>query len=1062
MMLSAAQQAAVTRSGQDACVVAGPGSGKTRVLVEHFAWLVEQGISPLRILAITFTEKAANEIKQRLVKRFEHAPDARAGIERAYVSTIHGFCARLLRENAVAAGIDPDFAVQEDVTGRVDPLLIAEEALDALFAEQPARMRGLLEAFADGDLAREIVTVYSDIRTAGAGAGDATLIGESGAEPALESLHAAARVVLNGSTHGWNQQQSEYLAAQREWARALLECAVAPRWRDALELLTGFYCDLRKVKTGSEIRAALTRIKKELLPPARSAVIGALFGGEKQFLREALVRFDSLYRAGKRAAAVLDFADLEEQAIRMLSERIDVCARVQQSFDAVLMDELQDTNPLQWQLMDLLRRPDRFFAVGDINQSIYGFRHAEPDVFRVYRSTIEQRGLAVDLLAENYRSRPEIVSTVGRIFDGAPGIEPVELDARGSFTLKTEPSVELIVAATAGLEARWVARRVRELEGKLMVGPPDKPRVARFADMAVLVRTAACVEPLAAAFAEYQVPYLQSKGRTFFAAREVLDMINWLRVLANPRDEVSLAAVLRSPLVGAGDETILRLKARGELWASLVALDDSVTGFEQSDVQRLLAARELIVDSRGLSTCVSPDLLVARALDDSGYLDGIEARARANIEKFLAMIRNLAAASPGTLSQLVDTLDTLRQERPEPDAPPAEAADAVNVMTMHAAKGLEFPIVFAAALHKETSKRKPALIHRAGSGLGARWRDPLSGESVGDGAHLAAAGFETAREAREAHRLLYVAMTRAAEHLVLSFAKPQRTTPWAALLASKLGVDPETFDNAPYVADGIRVLRADAPPPPMDALRVSVTAAAPLDLERPRVSDQHDSTLTATAVALFEACPRKYFLSRYLGWPETRAVAGALHKEAREAPLDATELGRQVHALLAGEAVEAPTPEALDLAARFSRSALGQRAARAGWVEREFDFLWAVDDVVLRGQMDLCFEEGGELILVDYKTDRHPGRAGAYALQLQLYALALERIRGRLPERAVLCYLRTGQEVEVPLDAAALEAARESVRALSRAQDALDFSMREGEQCALCGYHGGACPAGSV
>jgi RecB family exonuclease len=112
--------------------------------------------------------------------------------------------------------------------------------------------------------------------------------------------------------------------------------------------------------------------------------------------------------------------------------------------------------------------------------------------------------------------------------------------------------------------------------------------------------------------------------------------------------------------------------------------------------------------------------------------------------------------------------------------------------------------------------------------------------------------------------------------------------------------------------------------------------------------------------------------------------------------------------------------------------------------------------------MDLWFEEGGELILVDYKTDRHEDRAGAYAIQLQLYALALERIRGRLPDRALLCYLRNGHEVEVPLGAAALETARESVRALSRAQDSLEFPLREGARCALCGYFGGACPAGSV
>jgi ATP-dependent helicase/nuclease subunit A len=536
--------------------------------------------------------------------------------------------------------------------------------------------------------------------------------------------------------------------------------------------------------------------------------------------------------------------------------------------------------------------------------------------------------------------------------------------------------------------------------------------------------------------------------------------MNWLRVLANPRDEVSLAGVLRSPLAGVSDETLARVKMRGQLREALAALEHSAEGFDAGDLERLLDVRMRIDASRQLASDVSPDLLVARALDESGYLHGLESRARANIEKFLGMIRDLAAAAPGTLSQLVDKLDDLREEQPEPDAPPAEAADAVSVMTIHAAKGLEFPVVFVAALHKGPNQQMPALIYRAESGLGTRWRDPSRGETVPDAAHCVAAGIEKQREEREADRLLFVALTRAEEHLVLSFAKTKRMSKWAKQVSGKLGVDLETFDNTRMVADGIAVLRVDAPPPLMDDLDRAIGSTAPLDLDRPPLSGQHDSTLTATSVALFAACPRKYFLSRYLGWPERRAAWPAIDEEDRETPLDGSELGQQVHNLLAGVAVESPDPEALTLASRFHAGELGRRAERAERAEREFDFLLSLDDVILRGQIDLWFEEGGELILIDYKTDRHEDRAGAYALQLQLYALALERIRSRIPHRAVLCYLRSGQDVDVPLNAAALEAARESVRALSHAQDSLDFPLREGEHCTHCGFYGGACPGG--
>ena len=197
MSLSERQLNAAHRLGQDVCVVAGPGSGKTSVLIERFTWLVEpHGVDPGRILAITFTDKAATEIKERMVRAFAHAPEIREQIERAYVSTIHGFCARLLRENAIVAGIDPQFQVLEQPGKLLRQ--VADEVLESIYNEQPDRMRRFLRSLAVSekesqwvpDLAASLIAIYEGMRIAGAEIGQARLIE---ATPPYEELRSLAR-----------------------------------------------------------------------------------------------------------------------------------------------------------------------------------------------------------------------------------------------------------------------------------------------------------------------------------------------------------------------------------------------------------------------------------------------------------------------------------------------------------------------------------------------------------------------------------------------------------------------------------------------------------------------------------------------------------------------------------------------------------------------------------------------------------------------------------------------------------------------------------------------------
>jgi CRISPR/Cas system-associated exonuclease Cas4 (RecB family) len=263
------------------------------------------------------------------------------------------------------------------------------------------------------------------------------------------------------------------------------------------------------------------------------------------------------------------------------------------------------------------------------------------------------------------------------------------------------------------------------------------------------------------------------------------------------------------------------------------------------------------------------------------------------------------------------------------------------------------------------------------------------------------------------------------------------------------------------------VLVAEAPPEIVPRERTPEETVEPEMLTLPDVMEQHDSNVTVTGLAKFASCPRQYYLSMYLGY-EGRRRGGAWGDtdDAGEEDRDLTagEFGTQVHALLAGTPVERPDAEAVRLAEVFDQSVLGARAARATRAEREFDFLMAVEDLVVRGQVDLWFEEGGELVVVDYKTDdvRETGiqeRAGDYSLQLRLYAMAVERITGRAPDRAYLHFLRPNKIVEVDLGPSLLESPERVARDLVEAQAGLRFPLNEGERCRRCPFYKDLCPA---
>jgi ATP-dependent helicase/nuclease subunit A len=1019
---------AVEQPPRDTCIVAGPGSGKTTVLVQYFVNLVESGVDPLRILAITFTDKAANQMRERLAEAFRDRAGIRGKLERAYVSTVDGFCTRLLKENAIFAGVDPEFRVLDERESLRVRRESVDQALDELLAEQPERARALMRGVATIDMGSEVLAVYDAIRAAGADIGNlATFPVPTRPDPA--PVFAEIRQLRAGY---WKFDQVAYLHEAQDWVQRI-ERALPQGPEAALRAIDSFDFSLSKVK--DSVRGPFRSLKNDLLPALECSLITEHYAPERETICHLLAGFDRLYRQRKHQLAGLDYADLEEYAVRLLREHPEVRQRVQNQFDQILMDELQDTNGLQATLLDLLRQPDRFYAVGDINQSIYGFRHANPDVFRDYRNTADRRGRVVELV-ENFRSRAEILRAVAAVTDGAEGVVPRRLIAGKSFAERSDPPVEVLAAPTPELEAQRVATRMLELEGKLEL----RRGRAEFRDFALLVRNSEVLPDFTRAFDDAGIPYLVNRGKGFYESREVVDLMHVLRVITNPRDEISMAAVLRSPFVAVSDEALLRLKMLGNLGSALEPLTaEPLAAFDPDDSAKLAHFRDRLARWRAARDYIGIDQLLLRAMDQCGYQAPSGPRGAANIEKFLAQAR--AAGMRQTLAEFVEEIELWRESQPrEPDAPPEDSANAVKIMTVHTAKGLEFPVVFLAAMQKGIDANPGALSFSPRIGLGASWKHPLGGKDKSDAFHRAIKDDLKQREKEEGHRLLYVAMTRAEEHLVLSFSsngkKPQN---WAARVAETLPVHEVTA------------------PPERIVPRVRGQAAVlPQLLDRPALTGQQDSQATITSVALFADCPRRYYLSRYLGFPGAQPVVGPGVQSSTDS--NASELGQQVHALLAGQPLETPDAEAQRLADTFRKSPLGRRAAAAPTVEREFDFLMEMEGIVLRGQIDLWFEEGGKIVLVDYKTDRLV-HSEPYTLQLRLYALALERITGRTPAEAYLCFLRPNITVPVDLRPSLFESPEIAVRDFGEAQERQNFPLREGEHCRTCPHFTRLCPA---
>jgi ATP-dependent helicase/nuclease subunit A len=1042
---------------------ANAGSGKTSVLVERFVRSVlEDGVRPARILAITFTERAAGELRARVRERFVELGrrDEARETEAAWVSTIHGFCARVLRAHAIAAGLDPAFSVLDEAAARALRDRAWDAALGAwLDGEHGDAALDLVAAYDTDRLRRMIAGAHDALRSAGQ---TRPRLPQPAAVPDSAQLRAAlheaaATTARELAGAGEGQRVAE--------ARARLDrCLELLRGDDPEPALgdvgVGMGAGALKTPACDAYRAALARYASACRDRRAAAAVTRL--------DELLDLYAAAYAAAKRDRAGLDFDDLELLARDLLVGDPALGRSYAERFDRVMVDEFQDSNPRQLALFRALDRDD-LFVVGDEQQSIYGFRNADVDVFRDRRRELAAVG-RVATLATNFRSRGPILDTINAAFAPRLGPDFVALrEGRDPDPGATgEPLVELLLTDQAGwdaddielgelprgaawrhAEARLLAQRVRDLVDAGDALPED---------VVILFRGLGDLPVYERALEDQGLLTLSVGGRGYWGRQVVRDLCAWLSALANPRDETALYGVLASPLVGLSSDALAHIAraGRGSAWRDIATRGASLAArLSEDDAARLQAFAARFTAERELAPRLGLDELLRRVVDATGYdlhvlrLSG-GPRRLANVHKLLRLAAAFEREHGRDVRGLADfAAAELEAEARETDAP-VELGDvkAVRLMTIHAAKGLEFGTVCVADL----GRRRP------GDGDVDLLADPHTGEVglrlVGlDGTSDRALAFDDLRDrarerdAREEERILYVAATRARERLVLSGGAPPANWPkegpaapplsWLgpALLGGGLGPLPTAEEPVRDVdlGDGASVrCSLNAPATIGQVLRESSLAPAGASepvatppppqaaLSRPAAPAPAVHTLSYSALASWRACGYRFYLTRLLGLPEEEPDAAVAADAATPAPgLDPRTRGSLVHALLEEDGggrdvidrvaplaalwnVELTADEAADVARltdAFASSPLARRIAKARTVHREHGFTVMLGPTLLTGIVDvLARERGGAQLVVDYKTDAlAPGAdLGAYVrerygVQLRVYALAALR-----------------------------------------------------------------------
>ncbi|MEA2167528.1 MAG: hypothetical protein QOF76_828 [Solirubrobacteraceae bacterium] len=1113
-VFTAEQRAAIDDRSGPALLAANAGSGKTAVMVERFVEaVVADGVGVGNVLALTFTEKAAGELRERIRRRFgelgehEHARTS----EGASIGTIHGFCAGVLRAHPFAAGLDPRFTVLDQAAADRLRETAWGTAVEAWAAAEGAPALDLVAASRD-ELQVMVRTAYEELRSRGQKDPQLPQVSQASSDPdpaPLQRAKDAAAAILEAGPWGKTVQKG----------------------RDALQV-AGDILDRPGVPLPSDLDPAkLGSGAKLLTDPACEAYRDAWTAYRQacadhharpvvRLLSSLLTRFAATCEQLKHQRAAVDFEDLQLLVRDLFAKNDAIRNRWAERFALIMIDEFQDTNRLQLDVLERLERGN-LFAVGDEFQSIYGFRHADVTIFRERAAALGRR--RVRRLRANFRSRPALLETINAIFvpifgDGfaplVPGRAPEPaappegrlFDPDHVGAVAGPPPVELLLTDTSqdwdaapglGLElpdepahrraeARQVAERLKQ--------EVDAGR--RPGEIAVLVRAAASLRLLEQALEERGLATYVVGGRGYWSSEQVRDGLAYLQTLANPLDETALYAVLASPFAQVGaDGLVLTAQAgrdQGGAWGALTGDTTWMAALGERDALERIT--RILQTERERAERLPAEVLLERAIAATGYDVAVLARPGgerrlANLRKLMRLARDFERAEGRDLRAFLAFAQTqdLTGAREGEAALESEGLDAVRLMTIHRAKGLEFNTVCIADLGRGgPGGADPIRLGRVGAGsIGIRLRALGAPVSVPALDYAALDADRTRREDEEERRLLYVAMTRAREHLILAggydLARRPQPRPGAApmtwiLPAVEPLLEPQLNDPA--------AVAAPAPPRGPAPAGTALPVPATLLPAAPTAPHAVPTTLSFTSLGAYGRCGYRWYLERVLRLP--RVKPPPLDDPEPPRNLDLMARGSLVHTLLEDldfASPATPEPDAVRAASRdveltddevtdvqrlvdaFANSPLRARLDAAPVVRREAPFTFTLEPgtggLLVNGVVDvLAVESDGGLLIVDYKTNPLDGTDPVtltetdYGAQRLVYALAALRDGAERVEVAH-CYLEDPAHPATATYTAA-DAARlnEELVGLAAGLLAGDFAVTEQPHRDLCG----SCP----
>ena len=1081
------QMAAILAIDCNVSVSAGAGSGKTKVLVERFLHILEQDLPDYRatgklqldagnILAITFTRKAAGEMKERVRKSIEQRLSKGKevngfwhkqleSLNRAQISTIHGLCSRILRENPVEACLDPAFVVAEEF----DSVEFLENCLDRYLRlklqQQNAAISKLVVVYGISGLIRLLGDIVPSIDDITAETDLQKPYRDSiSAEPEFKDriCQLIRDMILN---------RKDLASKTSKTGKALeLMAEMLEEICQAIKQSPADFSKLDEARSGMQARGGLKDYFDEINTLRTSLENIAVDKAALELLpcwQEFLTSFSSFVREQKQELDMLNYDDLENYTVELLQSRAEVRRKYQERYHYIMVDEFQDTNDRQRQLIYLLCGDDaeklegqKLFVVGDPKQSIYRFRGADVSVFARVRREIEASGGKNLLLNTNYRTVDKILLAVNSAFRLLMGVDKdkdVYYEKLANYKTGVEVPQMLLVEydkecgkSKFQVEAEAVAMAIeayhegRDYEGKQLLAPK-----VPYGKMAILLRAMTHSEDLAVALQARGIPYEIVDGKGFYECQEVLDMLNLLTALANRFNSLELAGVLRSPYFGLNDETLTKLflQKAACLWDALQGANADDFPAEQW-VLVTRAAKILHALREQASLFAMPELWQGvweqLAVDAVLSLQEHGANKLANVKKLRQLALEYSLQRNATLADWLDYVKRLRAAEARETTANLDAADAVQIMTIHKSKGLEFGTVFLPYLNSNTQADTSEIKYLSCVGLGIKAPNP---EGILQNTNILQKVKEEDKklDLEERKRQLYVAMTRAEDRLIMTgIAEGKRE---------------KTLDELSWLKQLLQIYENDSV---VEIKTIAVKEKTGSELEQLSIQEldneqlafisplsSHDAnsprSFSPSSLQAYLLCPRQYFYKYVMGLPpvegepdvdasaEKPVISSMTASSISNAQatlissLSAKDLGSVIHRALElykgdletalPQAIKENAPlyegdEARKMLEGYLASDLYKRIPAKQLREQAFT-LYAENDIVLSGIIDcLAFNTDGSLLIVDYKTGRPPidGEPDVgYAYQLAIYEKVVRErwARGQQPKLAAeLHFLR--------------------------------------------------------